>query len=87
MLQFRFSDTVLCVKDSTSDRSPCSETGGVARGAVLLEPLGEEEDSDGVSEAGASVDSLDEGLGDINCENEVRWRVGYSALSCCRSTD
>ena len=63
---------------TSSDLSPCSEGGGGQTGSrgAGLEPLGEEagqEDSDRDSEAGASsLDSLDEGLGDINCENEVK---------------
>ena len=67
---------------SSSPQSPTTpeavgrgeEAGGQAmRGVAALEPLGEEAgpEVEYISDSEASVDSLDEGLGDINCENEV----------------
>ena len=65
---------------SSSPQSPATpeavgrgeEAGGLAmRGVAALEPLGEEAGPEDISDSEASVDSLDEGLGDINCENEV----------------
>jgi hypothetical protein len=62
---------------TSSDLSPTSEAGG--RGAGQLESLGEEagqleslgEEAGHLDSDEASLDSLDEGLGDINCDNEV----------------